>query len=491
MRMSSSEISTVKTIAQINDESRNFVLVAVVIAKSDPRFFSGQPKGRAPFEADGVDSTGAQHQTARGVLTFTLRDSHRDTINCTVWGKADTIVHYDGAFAIGDVVDVNRPQVSSAAFGRSEQYSPTVSSLYCLTINEQQVQGAQLVPHEATGQERQRLQSLLHVPLVQPGETIPLADIAASGAGCNGETFNLLVVVRAVRAKREVRVARSNQVKSFREVILMDRSHAGVLLKLWSDSYIRWSDRWVPLQTSLLIVDARVEFSEYYKTICLAVDRKTIITPDPAVPQVASLLNHAKTFPTQDIDVVCSLSSGSVDPATINAVMTVQQILDRTEGEQQHQEDHFTALCYAVLTRLDLDGSSRIVSERCARCRTLVPRDVNGTCTKFDCPASTAPDAHRESFFDITVDLTDHTGTLTGCRMVSRVAETVLGCDVGTFLRQTDAQRTVLKWKFLLDRCAVRLIVKKRSAVRFQNLFSIVGCTVADPAEVEAKLKVY
>lgn len=170
--------------------------------------------------------------------------------------------------------------------------------------------------------------------------------------------------------------------------------------------------------------------------------------------------------------------------------MTVQQILDRTEGDLVQEEDQFTALCYAVITRFDLDGCSRLVSERCAHCRSLV-REPNGTCGKYDCPGqTTAPDA-REPFFDIAVDVTDHTGTLTGCRMASRVAETVLCCDVATFLRQTDTQRTVLKWKYLLDRCAVRLIVKRRSAVRFHHLYSIVDCALADPAEVEAKLKVY
>uniref|UniRef100_A0A182MY66 MEIOB-like N-terminal domain-containing protein n=1 Tax=Anopheles dirus TaxID=7168 RepID=A0A182MY66_9DIPT len=480
--MSSSEISTVKKIAQINDESRNFILVAVVIAKSDPRFFSGPARGRGQFEQDASD---ANNQTARGVLTLTLRDSERDTINCTVWGTADTILHYDGTFEVGDVVDVNRPQVSSSMFGRSEHYSPTVTAPYCLTVNDQ-TQVAQITRHE--GAQRHALGALLKVPMVRASETIPLADIVASGSGCNGETFNVLVVVRAVRQKKDIRVARSNQVKSFREVILMDCSYAGVLMKFWSESYIRWSDRWTPLKTVLLIVDARVEFSDYYKTICLAVDRKTIITQDPNLPQLNQLLSHAKSIPTQEVDVVCSLSSGAVDPSTINTVMTVQQIHDRTEGELVQEEDQFTALCYAVITRLDLDGPSRIVSERCVHCRSIV-RESGATCPKYDCPGQVAP--AREPFFDITVDLTDHTGTLSGCRMVSRVAETVLKCDVGTFMRHSETQKTSLKWSLLLDRCAVRLIVKRRSAVRFQTLFSIVDCAVADPAEVEAKLKVY
>uniref|UniRef100_A0A182QIV0 MEIOB-like N-terminal domain-containing protein n=1 Tax=Anopheles farauti TaxID=69004 RepID=A0A182QIV0_9DIPT len=478
--MGSFEITTVKRIAQLNDESRNFVLVAVVIAKSDPRFFSGPARGRGPFEQD---TSAAGKQIARGVITLTLRDSERDTINCTVWGTADTILHHDTTFEVGDVVDVNRPQVSSSLFGRSEQYSPTVSAPYCLTVNDQ-TQGAQITRHE--GSQKQALSALWKVPMVKASETIPLADIVASGSRCNGETFNVLVVVQAVRQKKAIRIARTNQVKSFREVILMDCSHSGVLMKFWSESYIRWSDRWTPLRTVLLIADARVEFSDFYKTACLAVDRKTIITQDPNLPQLNQLLNHVTSIPTQEIDVVCSLSSAS----TINTVMTVQQIHDRTEGSLVQENDQFTALCYAVITRLDLDGPSRIVSERCMHCRTIV-REPGPTCPKYDCPGHDTRTPSREPFFDITVDLTDHTGTLSGCRMVGRVAETVLKCDAATFVRYSEAQKTSLKWRLLLDRCAVRLIVKRRSAVRFQTLFSIVDCTVADPVEVEAKLKVY
>uniref|UniRef100_A0AAG5DUE5 MEIOB-like N-terminal domain-containing protein n=1 Tax=Anopheles atroparvus TaxID=41427 RepID=A0AAG5DUE5_ANOAO len=435
----STGVLVARKIAQISDDNREFVLAAVIIAKSDPRFFSGTARSSSS------EATDRKSLVARGVLTLTLRDSDRDTINCTIWGKADSIAHYDNSFEVGDVVDVHKPQVSSTMYCRSEQYSPTVTSLYGLTINEQSP-SSQIIHHEGT--HLQTLKSLLKVPPVRAEETIPLADIVASGAGCKGETFNVLVVVRAVRPRKEIRINRTNQLKSFREVVLMDQSHAGVLIKFWSESYCKRADAWVPLSTVLLIVDVRIEFSEYYKTTGLAVDRKTIITQDPNLPQVDSLLRHAKNIPMQDVDIVCSLSSGTVDPATINTIMTVQQILDRTDGDLVTEDDQFTALCYAVITRLDLDGPSRTASQRCVHCRTLL-RGQEQCCPKLDCLGHTIP--ALETFFDLAVDLTDHTGTLHGCRMVGGAAETVLRCDVKTFLSKTDSQKAELKWMYLLD----------------------------------------
>ncbi|XP_052861429.1 protein hold'em [Anopheles cruzii] len=476
---------TVKKIGQLSEQTQNFALVALVIAKSDAHYFSGSPRNGSRFVGEGAADSGS----ARGVLTLTLRDSDRDTINCTVWGTSDTMLRYEETIRIGTVVELHRPQIASTVYGRSEQYAPRVSSRYCLTVNEQSAEAVNV----HTGEQVPFLRSLLTVPAVRPEETIPLADIVASGAGCSGETFCVLVVVRSIRPVRQIRIARRNEVKSFREVVLMDRSHSGVLLKLWSESYIRWADSWQPMATVLAIADARIEYSEYHKSIGLTIDRKTIVTQDPRGPEAGRLLQHAKTVPTNTVDVAYSLSSGTVDPSTINTIMTVQQIMDRAVGAYgTGEEDEFTALCYAVITRFDLDGpEARIVSQRCVHCRTFLPKQSTG-CSKEDCTgrydtAAVPP----EAFFDITVDISDHTGTLAGCRMMSSIAESVLRCDVATFGRKSDAQRTALKWQYLLDRFALRLVVKRRTAVRFQHLFSIVGCTAVDPVELESKLKVY
>ena len=48
----------------------------------------------------------------------------------------------------------------------------------------------------------------------------------------------------------------------------------------------------------------------------------------------------------------------------ITTIMTVQQILDRAEGDLKGEEDQFTALCYAVISKFDLDGCSKIISRK-------------------------------------------------------------------------------------------------------------------------------
>ena len=44
--------------------------------------------------------------------------------------------------------------------------------------------------------------------------------------------------------------------------------------------------------------------------------------------------------------------------------MTIRQIYDTAESDSNNDNDQFTALLYAVVTHLDLDGYSRILSKK-------------------------------------------------------------------------------------------------------------------------------
>lgn len=116
--------------------------------------------------------------------------------------------------------------------------------------------------------------------------------------------------------------------------------------------------------------------------------------------------------------------------------------------------------------------------------------------------------------FNVRIDLSDHTGSLKNCRLSPEAAEAVLGCSVCTannvlkiqitnhcfrhyilifpqvsqFDSLTDEQKTMLKWNFLFERCAARILVLKASHERRQPYISIVSCTVADLSEVFSRL---
>nr|XP_029724635.1 protein hold'em-like [Aedes albopictus] len=470
--MSSTDIIVTKRISQINQDARSFVLTGVVIAKNEPKYFESSS---SQYVGNGSSS--------RGVLTLTIRDSDRDTINCTVWGSQLMIDSYDGMFHIGDVVNVTNPKVLPSAQDRGEQFNPRSTSQWSLSLGENGDSGIKLYEGAALEQFRK----LVTVATVLSSDTYPLADIASGGQSITGQNVNVLVVVRAIRPRKQIVIAKTGKMKNLREVIVMDTSHGGMSMKFWNSEYIDRIDKWIPLTTVLLIMDVRIEYNQYHKSICLGMSGKTIITEDPAVEEADQLLLHVMRVPLSESDVAQSLFDGSVDPVNITTIMTVQQILDRAEGDLKGEEDQFTALCYAVISKFDLDGCSKIISRKCLTCKSLL-RMTDQKCLRDEC----LPNPYNISkYFDIPVDITDHTGTLNNCRLVSQAAENTLNCNVDTFLKMGDVQKGKLKWRYLLERCALKLIIKRKSPIRFQSVYTIVECSVAKPQEVELKIKVY
>lgn len=467
-----SEILITKRINQINQDSRSFILVGVIIAKSDPKYFESSSCLRT-----------SSSSSSRGVMTLTIRDSDRDTINCTIWNSRQIIESYDSLFHIGDVVNITKPKIVPTCLDRAEQFNPRSSSAYSLSLGENEDSKIKL--HEGPGLDQMR--KLIFIPTVLASDTYLLADIATGGQGINGQSVNILVAVRSIRPRKQIVIAKTGKLKYLREVIVMDTSHAGMSIKFWNNEYIERIDKWIPLTTILLIMDVRVEFDQYYKTICLGINSRTIITEDPAIGEADRLLIHVMKTSSQDSDHVYSALSNTTDPSTISSIMTVQQIVDRAEGDLKTEEDQFTALCYAVITKFDLDGCSRITSRKCSNCKSVL-RISDSKCQQEECQNNLYPISVN---FDIPVDITDHTGTLTNCRLMNQAAENTLNCKLETFLKMGDAQKGKLKWRYLLERCTLKLIIKRKSPVRFQTLYTILDCSVASPQEVGSKIKVY
>lgn len=114
------------------------------------------------------------------------------------------------------------------------------------------------------------------------------------------------------------------------------------------------------MTTVLQLIDVRAEYSTYSKAVELASNSRTLIVENPDTPESRSLKIVARNTPVTSADD----GSGTVDLASITTVMTCQQILDRVDGDVIGNEDHFTAVLYAVVTRYDLDGTSSQVYSR-------------------------------------------------------------------------------------------------------------------------------
>lgn len=93
--------------------------------------------------------------------------------------------------------------------------------------------------------------------------------------------------------------------------------------------------------------------------------------------------------------------------------------------------------------------------------------------------------------FEINVNISDHTDTIKNCRLIGTVAERMIGHTIVTFNMLTDIDRTAIKWQYLLERCTIKLLIKRKSIIRSQTFVQIVDCCVADSAEVFNKIKVY
>lgn len=114
----------------------------------------------------------------------------------------------------------------------------------------------------------------------------------------------------------------------------------------------------------------------------------------------------------------------------------------------------------------------------------------NSPCGNADCPSTFENVASDNDIsFDIKIDLSDHTGTLLNCRLTGAAAEHVLECTVDQFIKMTFDQKRQLKWKFLLERCAVRIMVLLLN--RRTPLISIISCSRVDPLESAHRIPTY
>lgn len=89
------------------------------------------------------------------------------------------------------------------------------------------------------------------------------------------------------------------------------------------------------------------------------------------------------------------------------------------------------------------------------------------------------------------MNITDHTGTLVNCKLYNKFAEKVMTISVHDFMRLSDDEKGNLKWKILLERFAVKIVIRKRSVCRSKTLISVVDISPINPSIVASNLKIY
>lgn len=110
---------------------------------------------------------------------------------------------------------------------------------------------------------------------------------------------------------------------------------------------------------------------------------------------------------------------------------------------------------------------------------------MNANCELMDCAALNSA---KETILDIPINLSDHTATLLNCRLSGTSAENVLGCSPTEFQQKSEMDKHFLKWRFLLERCAVRLTVVVSNN---RPKITILTMELANTSEMAQKLAVY
>ncbi|XP_052128503.1 meiosis-specific with OB domain-containing protein-like [Frankliniella occidentalis] len=337
----------------------------------------------------------------------------------------------------------------------------------------------------------QHFQSLIHVPTKQSSDITPLRDIKSSGDLMQGNYVNILVAVQNVQRVRQLKLQDGSQIEC-REIVVFDRTSNGLSVQLWDKEIIYQASQWKPRETILFIADIILKWSGYRNASSPTVNSKTIITVDPQTEDAECLRAYARAAPLQPSAIIDYLTSNITDASSIRNVLSVRTVLSRgwadVKNSVSEDEQQFTALVYAVVTHLDLHHDN-VVQLKCASCNKVT--SVENSCSNLDCPVEQGSETFvPRRMFNIRIDLSDHTGTLKGCRLTAETAETVLGCTVLEFGSMTDQQKDILKWNFLMERCAARILVLKASHERRQPYISLISCSIADISEVAAKIPI-
>ncbi|XP_076270084.1 meiosis specific with OB domains hold'em [Rhynchophorus ferrugineus] len=417
----------------------NVMIVAIIIAKQRPRVVETQENQRSVY---------------RAVWNFTIRDSPQHYINATYWGNVDQILDISNKYDTGDVVEVLNPLILVRKVeDRSEQYHPMVTSPYKLSLNER----SGLVGHP----DKAPYTRLLNYPTKPTTTFIPFQNIHTNGSNINsGDILGALRglgQIRMINSRFDANQMMKSEKIQLREIELFDHTSPSLKVTLWDPDLIKRSNNWRPRTTLLFLTDVRIEWSVFVQAFVAKTTGRTVVTENPITSEAETLFRYAQTAPIEMFDIVAQVVASIPNNDLNDDVVTVRHLQARINDLLQSKTNgnkSFTVTMMAFVSHLDLDGLSQTLLKKCAHCKTVME---GNHCTNLACQGKDW--RPPEITFDIQVMLSDHTGTLRNCRLSGGNAEDVLGCSAQEFAVTSDDDKCNLKWRYLLERCKVRLAI--------------------------------
>ncbi|XP_077130538.1 meiosis-specific with OB domain-containing protein [Ranitomeya variabilis] len=420
----------------------------------------------------------------RYTFSFTVRDSPSAFINASCWGREEYIKSLSESFRIGDCVIIENPLVQTKDVEKEEKFNPSTPSYYKLLISEIH----SLVTIRSKHDTDNSLLSLLLIPPKDPNDYYSLGDIVANGQSLNGKIINVLAAVRWVGEIKSFTT--SDKRKGQRcEVKLFDDSVDSFAMICWDNESIQLAQSWIPRETVLFASEIRINYDSFRNSMVATVVSKTIFTTNPDMPEAFALLRYARDCAESRLFV-----EENEDPfgepiklESIKDVYTVRQIKERAL-QSTDKNNPVYGIAFAFVTKMNIDSTiDKIVRNRCSQCHYPVS-DLSKGCTYTFCTETSADLKSVFTTLDLQVDISDHTGTLSG-NLSGVAAEDTLSCTVDGFFNLTENQKTSLKWNFLLERCKIYLKAAIASNSRNGLRVTILSCKAADPNEAAKHTK--
>uniref|UniRef100_A0A1A9WH53 MEIOB-like N-terminal domain-containing protein n=1 Tax=Glossina brevipalpis TaxID=37001 RepID=A0A1A9WH53_9MUSC len=427
-----------KKLSELHPDISNALVVGLVLNKTEPNIFL------------------AKNDTQyRGVFTFTIRDSKQHIINCKVWNRQEKVEEYYKNIKLGDVVDIICPKIA-VHYQQKDVKQPCYQPITTLPLILELTEGGGFVQkrsyHDLNNYSQ--IRQLWRIPHKPLHGVLKLADINNTVNNANTQNYfsDFLVMIGLIKPLREFKTPRDNKPKRCLELVVFDESLPnGMLLTIWQRDWMeRALEFWKPLHTSLHLIDFKVAYSEFYKSCTLSLTARSLIYENPYGQETQSLIQVASTISDTAFKTFSQMKAETLPkPEEVHAIMTVKQIYDRIEGTLHDNKQEMTAVLYAM-------GKTMCDSEKC-----LLTFSLDDCGEKY------------ETFFNINLHLSDHSGTLLEARLTDTIASRLLGFNPSEVQQLKDQQMDKLKWSFLMDYFEVKLFIRKPGIFR-RNLVILV-----------------
>lgn len=419
-------------------------VIGLIIAKSAPRHFQ-------------------REQSDRGVITVTIRDELRMSINCSIWGGANFVDQFNEHFKIGDVITIFKPIIR--AKNVNNNFAPNTYSHHELTFNDgtnSRICRANADPKTDT------LMALANQIYKPTTSALKLSDVACRGNGSNNVLADFVVAVRFVYPLQIFQKPAGE--RSLRKVIVMDESLAEMTLNIWHGDYLASADGWTPYGTILHLVDADAGYERFESAVSLKCVGRTVIVVNPTNSSRAAALqqyvdeNGVNLPPLKDRS---AKKATKIDVNAINEVYTIAE-MEKLLSEKNNNEQ-ITGLVYAIVTNInvnrDFDDESGPISKQCGICKRFL-KPKTDMCNSLSCMQALAGDGagNAQNYVEkinVTMELQDHTGTWFYCYLRDEYAEQVLGENMFGFKHMSEEERQMMHDKFWLMRFGFRIVLKK------------------------------